>query len=215
MLPGGPGSNIRGLMRRAEILAGIAVLLLGAPLAFMFASALADGEARRHEAPLRAILGNAAYDALRRGDPSDQHYLGDDRLAPDFTLQDREGRPWRLSDHRGKVVVLNFWTVTCQPCVEEMPTLEELAQIVGEREDVELVTISTDRSWDQVATVVPPTSRLRVLLDPDKAVVRDRFGTRLYPETWIIDREGVIRLRVDGPREWSSAIAVDAIESFL
>lgn len=202
-------------MRRAEILAGIAVLLLGAPLAFMFASALADGEARRHEAPLRAILGNAAYDALRRGDPSDQHYLGDDRLAPDFTLQDREGTPWRLSDHRGKVVVLNFWTVTCQPCVEEMPTLEELAQIVGEREDVELVTISTDRSWDQVATVVPPTSRLRVLLDPDKAVVRDRFGTRLYPETWIIDREGVIRLRVDGPREWSSAIAVDAIESFL
>lgn len=202
-------------MRRAEILAGIAVLLLGAPLAFMYASAIADGEARRVEAPLRAILGNAAYDALRRGDETEQHYLGNDRLAPDFTLQDRDGNTWRLSDHRGKVVVLNFWTVTCQPCVEEMPTLEQLARIVGERDDVELVAISTDRTWDQVATVVGPRSPLRVLLDPDKAIVRDRFGTRLYPETWIIDRDGVIRLRVDGPREWSSPIAVDAIETFL
>ena len=96
-----------------------------------------------------------------------------------------------------------------------MPELEELARIVAERDDVELVTISTDRSWDQVATVVPPTSPLTVLLDPDKAVVRDRFGTRLYPETWVIDPDGVIRLRVDGPREWSSAVALDAIETFL
>ncbi|AKF08932.1 TlpA family protein disulfide reductase [Sandaracinus amylolyticus] len=202
-------------MRRAEILAGLAVLLIGAPLAFMFASALADGEVRRQEAPLRGILGSDAFEALARGEQSDQHYLGNDRLAPDFTLQDREGRPWRLSDHRGQVIVLNFWTITCQPCVEEMPTLEELARIVAERDDIELVTISTDRTWDQVSTVVAPTSPLTVLLDPDKAVVRDRFGTRLYPETWVIDRDGVIRLRVDGPREWSSAIAVDAIESFL
>lgn len=180
----------------------------------MYASALADGETRRTEAPLRALLGSS-YDALRRGDAAEQHYLGNDRLAPDFTLLDREGRPFRLSEQRGKVIILNFWTVTCQPCVEEMPELEVLARIVAERDDMELIAISTDRDWDTVGTVVGADSPLRVLLDPDKAVVRERFGTRLYPETWIIDRQGVIRMRVDGQRQWSSAVALDAIESFL
>ena len=201
-------------MRRADIAAGIAVVLVGAPLVFMFASASADGEIRRREAPLRAILGSRAFEALSRGEPSEQHYLGNDRLVPDFTLQDRDGRPWRMSEQRGRVVVLNFWTITCQPCVEEMPALEELARIVGDRDDIELVSISTDRTWDEVGTVVRPTSALRVLLDPEKSVVRDLFGTRLYPETWIVDPHGVIRARVDGARDWSSAVALDLLESF-
>lgn len=202
-------------MRRAETVAGLVVFALGAPLAFVFASASVEGEARRREVPLRAMLGHDAYEALRRGEPWPQHYLGRDRLVPDFTLRDRAGRPWRMAEHRGRVVVLNFWTITCPPCVEEMPSLEELARIVAGRRDVELVAISTDRSWDEVSTVVRPSSPLRVLLDPDKAVVRDRFGTRLYPETWIVDREGVIRVRIDGARDWSQAIALDLVESFL
>lgn len=200
-------------MRRPELLAALFVLLLGGPLAFLSAGALIDGEIRHREAPLRALLGTS-YDALARGEPSEQHYLGSDRLAPDFTLPMRDGRTWRLADHRGKTVVLNFWTVTCQPCVEEMPELEELARIVRDREDIELVAIATDRTWETVSTVVRPNSPLTVLLDPDKAVVRDRFGTRLYPETWVIDPEGVIRMRVDGPRQWSTAVALDAIASF-
>lgn len=201
-------------MRRAEAAAGIAVVLVGAPLVFMFASASADGEIRRREAPLRAMLGAEAFEAFRRGETPSQHYLGRDRRVPDFTLSDRDGNAWSMAERRGRVVVLNFWTVTCQPCIEEMPTLEELARILGDREDIELVSISTDRSWDEVATVVRPGSPLRVLLDPDKAVVRDRFGTRLYPETWVIDPHGVIRLRVDGPRDWSSAVALDLFESY-
>jgi peroxiredoxin len=143
------------------------------------------------------------------------HYLGNDRLVPDFELQDQDGNTFRMADARGRVVVLNFWTVTCGPCIEEMPSLVELSRIVADRDDVELVTISTDRTWDDVRTVIPEGTPLRVLLDPDRSVVRGRFGTRMYPETWIVDRRGVIRLRIDGARPWSSAIAVDAIESFL
>lgn len=202
-------------MRREDLGAALIVLALGGPLAFMLASAFTDGEMRRRETPLRALLGDDAFEALSRGEPTDVHYLGDDRLVPDFELQDQEGRTFRMSDMRGRVVVLNFWTVTCGPCIEEMPSLVELARILGERDDVELVTISTDRTWDEVRTVMPPGAPLRVLLDPDRSVVRGRFGTRMYPETWIVDRRGVIRLRVDGARPWSSAIAVDAIESFL
>jgi peroxiredoxin len=181
----------------------------------MLASAFADGETRRREAPLRSLLGDDAYEALVRGRPTEVHYLGNDRLVPDFELQDQDGETFRMADARGRVVVLNFWTVTCGPCIEEMPSLVELSRIVAERDDIELVTISTDRTWDDVRTVIPAGTPLRVLLDPDRSVVRGQFGTRMYPETWIVDRRGVIRLRIDGARPWSSAIAVDAIESFL
>jgi peroxiredoxin len=205
----------RGTIDRADVVAAALVLAIGGPLVFTFASAFVDGETRRHEAPLRALFGSSVYDQLMRGDEIPQHYLGNDRLAPDFTLQDQEGHEWRLRDHRDRVVVMNFWTVTCGPCVEEMPTLVDLSRIARERGDIELVTISVDRSFDQVRTVVPSDAPLTVLLDPDRHVTRDLFGTRLFPETWIIDPRGVIRARVDGGRDWASGIAQDAIRSFL
>jgi peroxiredoxin len=201
--------------RRADLLALLVTCAVGLPLVYMVAAAYAEGEVRRRETPVRALLGPGAYEALARGEPTQQNYMGDDRLAPDFTLQTSEGETWRLSDHRGKVIVMNFWTVTCQPCVEEMPSLVSLARILESRDDVEVVTISVDQDWDTVHTVVPEDSPLLVLLDSDRDVVRDEFGTRLFPETWIIDPDGVIRLRVDGRRNWSDAIVLDVIESYL
>jgi peroxiredoxin len=109
-------------------------------------------------------------------------------------------------------VVLNFWTITCQPCVEEMPSFEQLALVAKDRDDLEVVAISTDKGWSDVAAVIKPSSQLKVLFDPNKAVVREKFGTRLYPETWVIDPEGVIRLRVDGARDWSAPVALEMIE---
>lgn len=205
----------RATVERADVLAAALVLLIGGPLVFTFASAFVDGESRRAEAPMRALFGTTTYDQLIQGEAIPQHYMGNDRLAPDFTLTDQDGNEWNLRDHRGHVVVLNFWTVTCGPCVEEMPTLIDLSRIAAERGDMELVTISVDRSFDQVRTVVPSDSHLRVLLDPDRHVTRDLFGTRLFPETWIIDPDGVIRVRVDGGRDWASGVSVEAIRSFL
>lgn len=202
-------------MSRADALASFAILLIGVPLAYMFASATVDGNQRYRETPLRGLLGSDVYEALASGDPIQQHYMGDELLAPDFELQDADGSTWRLSDHRGEVVVMNFWSVTCGPCIEEMPTLIELARILRERDGIELVTIAGDRDWAQVRAVVPDGSGLRVLLDPDREVVRDQYGTRLYPETWIVDPRGVIRLRLDGARDWSGSVAIDVIESYL
>lgn len=202
-------------MRREDIVAGAIVVALGVPLTYMLASAFSEGEIRRREIPLRALLGDAAFEALSRGEPTEMHYMGNDRLVPDFELRDQEGRVFRMADMRGRVVVLNFWTVTCGPCLEEMPSLVELARILEGRKDVALVTISTDRRWEDVRAVIPPGAPLRVLLDPNRSVVRDLFGTRLFPETWIVDRRGVIRLRVDGARSWSNPIALNAIELFL
>jgi peroxiredoxin len=204
-----------GGRRRVELWAALIALCVGAPLVFLYARAMADGELRRRQAPLRVMIGDVAFEKLARGEKTEEHYYGNSLLAPDFTLLDKDGRPWKLSDRRGKVVVMNFWTITCQPCVEELPSLLELADIAAERDDVEVIAVTTDKEWSEVAALFPPQFALKVLFDPERKVVRDKFGTRLFPETWIIDGRGVVRLRIDGRRDWSQPITIDAIERFL
>ena len=200
---------------RREHFAGLIVLLLGLPMVFGFGRAIVDGERQRREAPLRAILGDETFERLERGEKTEQSYLGKSLSAPDFTLPDKDGKPWTLSQHRGKTVVLNFWSITCQPCVEEMPSLIELAELASRKGDLEIIAISTDANWKAVGGLFPPHSKLKVLFDPERKVVRNKYGTRLYPETWVIDRNGLVRMRVDGARDWSAAIALDAIQASL
>ena len=198
-----------------EIWATILIALIGGPMLFLFARAMSEAEVRRKENPLRAMVGDATFEALSRGEKTELHYIGDGLLAPDFVLKDKDGKPWRLRDQRGKVVVMNFWSITCQPCVEEMPSLLALAETARRRKDMEVVAISTDKNWSAVSTIFPPNARLKVLFDPDRKIVKDKFGTKLYPETWVIDPGGVVRMRVDGPRDWGSALSIEAIERFL
>ncbi len=202
------------MRKSADKVAAVLTFLAFAPFAFMLVQSFAEGEQRRKEIPIRAMIGDDVYEGFRDGEKPDHHYYGDNRLAPDFELKDQFGKPWKLSDHRGKTVVMNFWSVTCGPCVKEMPSLEQLALIAREQKDVEVVAISTDKGWVDVQTLFKPDSTLKVLFDPDKKVVREKYGTRLYPETWIVDPKGVIRLRVDGGRDWSAPIALEMIDGF-
>lgn len=188
-------------------------LLVALPLVFAFARAMVDGRQRHDETALRAVLGDDRFESLRAGEGGFPHYLGDSLTAPDFTLRDRQGRPFRLSEHRGRVVVLNFWSITCPPCIEEMPSIDTLGRIAQRWGDVDIVAVSTDDSWDEVAPLLPRGSRVRFLLDPANEVA-NRFGTRLYPETWIIDRDGVVRMRYDGARDWSDPMMIGIIEAF-
>ena len=95
-----------------------------------------------------------------------------------------------------------------------MPSLELLAQMAQDWDDVEVVAVSTDEGPEAVASVIGPSPRLTHLFDPDKSVVEGMFGTKLYPETWIIDPRGVVRFRYDGARDWSSPIILDLVEAF-
>src|SRR5690242_1356971 len=202
-------------MKRADIVATVLALVVGVPLAFLFASAMADGSERYREGPVRALLGNQAYEMIRRGETPQLGYYGNDRRAPDFTLQDDHGRAFRLRDHRGRVVVMNFWTITCGPCVEELPTLDGLADLVARtRPDVDVVLVSTDRDLQTVMPVLPADYHFKLLFDPDRHVVRGKFGTRRYPETWILDKDGIIRLRVDSARDWSSPTVLELIDTY-
>jgi peroxiredoxin len=144
-------------------------------------------------------------------------YLAADRLAPNFSLKDLRGNTVTLESLRGKVVVLNFWTKTCGPCLEEMPDLAELAVILRDRPDVAVVTVSTDAGPEDVKptlqTVLKGEPPFMVLFDPEADVVHGKFGTHLFPETWLIDKRGVIRARFDGARQWNDPLVVNFVDA--
>lgn len=144
-------------------------------------------------------------------------YLGADRLAPDFTLKDMRGNPVHLQSYRGKVVILNFWTKTCGPCREELPDLAEMTQVLADRKDVVVLSVSTDDGPDDVRATLQTALRgeppFQVLFDSTSSVVNGKYGTHLFPETWFIDKRGVVRARFDGGRDWTNPLYVNFIDS--
>ncbi len=178
-----------------------AFVLLAAVLVYSFVTVAREGEARRECSALCLLKPN---------------YAGATRTAPDFHLKDMNGHEVSLASYRGKVVVLNFWASWCAPCKEEMPDLGELAHIMKDEKDVALVTVSVDNGPDEVRDLIKTLTHedapFPVLFDPNgEQTVGRKYGTNQFPETWLIDKRGVIRARFDGTRPWSNAIAVEVI----
>ncbi len=145
-------------------------------------------------------------------------YAGRNRTVPDFELSDMTGAKVRFSSFlkRGKPVVLNFWTKTCEPCLKEMPSLAELAQLV-QKDGIQVVTVSTDEGPDAVREHLQTILDNRplpfaVLFDPESEIVSGKFGTTLFPETWLIDGKGVIRARIDGARNWTEPVVLEILD---
>ena len=122
--------------------------------------------------------------------------------APSFRLPLHDGKTLDLSQYRGKVVLLNFWATWCPPCREEEPSLRKLASTM-DRSKFELVAVSVDDDWDVIdryfAGAKPPYT---VVLDRG-ADVSQRYGTSKYPESYLIDEAGKLRLKFVGPRDWT------------
>lgn len=179
-------------------LAFVAVAAIGV---YSFVSVAKEGEIRRRCTPTCMLRPN---------------YAGYERKAPDFTLKDTKGHDVSLASYRGKVVVLNFWTRTCGPCMREMPEIAELTHILAPKKDVAVVTVSIDETAAEATDALKALLRgdppFPILMDPESKVVEGAFGTSLFPETWIIDKDGVIRARFDGARQWSNPAVVQLVD---
>ena len=100
-----------------------------------------------------------------------------------------------------------------------MPTLADLATVLKPNPNIAVVAVSTDEGPDAVRdslrAILKDDPPFTVLFDPDGQVVEGNYGTKLYPETWIIDPRGVIRARFDGAREWNNPLFVEWLEQLL
>ena len=124
--------------------------------------------------------------------------------APNFALPDLDGKMVRLSDFKGKVVLLNIWATWCLPCVEEMPSIEKLHQELKD-EDFKILAVSIDESGAR--TVAPFMKKHKLnftaLLD-NKGAINSLYRTTGVPESFIIDQEGFVVEAVIGARNWAS-----------
>ena len=139
-----------------------------------------------------------ASPSYRQGQPS----LAGSR-APEFAFT-LDGKPAKLADLRGRVVVLNFWATWCPPCVEEMPSLERLHRQMTARGVVVLgVSVDEDAAayekFLRERQITFPTYR-----DPSKKIAAS-YETFMYPETYIIGPDGRIARKIIGAQNWDGS----------
>jgi peroxiredoxin len=162
-----------------------------------------------------AVPSDAGLLSPTRTPDADRNVVRVGEEAPDFHLRDLRGNPVSLSQFRGKVVLLNFWATWCGPCRIEMPAMEHLYQAIP-RKDFEILAVSTD---SQGAAVTRPFQRemgltFPILHDPDMRIGLT-YGARTLPLTFMVDRQGVIRKKIFGARDWDSPEAHELIRMLM
>lgn len=127
--------------------------------------------------------------------------------APDFHAVDLStGRPVTMADYRGKVLLLNIWATWCQPCRVEMPALERLAHTL-QGTDFRLVSVSIDDADSTVVTGFAKQLGLTFdILHNRSGDIQRTYQTTGVPESFVINRDGVIIKKVIGAAEWDSPV---------
>lgn len=127
--------------------------------------------------------------------------------APDFTVADNTTKV-HLADYRGKVVLVNFWATWCGPCTLELPSL---LQFHHDHPEIAIVAISVDEDEAAYRNFIAQRHvDLITVRDPEEKVA-NKFSTEQWPETYLIDKNGMIRRRFVGAQDWSSP----EIEKFI
>jgi peroxiredoxin len=135
-------------------------------------------------------------------------------MAPDFTLADRTGKIWTLSELRGQVVFVNFWATWCPPCREEMPSMQRLYSALPKDKFKMLAVLSNDDPVRADAFVAQLGITIPVLHDQDKKV-GPKYGLTGLPETFIVDKQGVLREKFIGPAQWDSPRFIQLMMKYI
>ncbi|MBB4081813.1 TlpA family protein disulfide reductase [Brevundimonas lenta] len=137
--------------------------------------------------------------------------------APAYVFKTRDGADARLSDFRGKVVVVNLWAMWCAPCRTEMPTLQHLAEAY-EGKDLVVLPINVDATPDAIAdakSFIDVHDPLPMYSDPKFQLPFELPGKGKMPQTVLLDRQGRIRAHFSGEADWASPEARALIDALL
>lgn len=138
------------------------------------------------------------------------------QAAPDFQLLDMETRAHALGDFEGQVLLVNFWATWCPPCRKEMPALERLSRKM-DAETFQVLAINVGEDAERAGRFLDSLAEqptFTVLLDPDGEVTR-RWGVKVLPTTWVVDRETRRILGAVGEVDFDSAALRDQLQDLI
>jgi peroxiredoxin len=142
--------------------------------------------------------------------PSGPPTAGD--LAPEFVLQSVTGQTRKLSNFRGKVVLVNLWATWCPPCIAELPVLDRLSVEYAERGLV-VFGVAGDEDVQAVKNFLAKSPvQFEALLDPNGAI-GTQYGITGYPETFFVDRQGRLQDKIIGPLPHKDGQAAPELKS--
>jgi cytochrome c biogenesis protein CcmG, thiol:disulfide interchange protein DsbE len=142
------------------------------------------------------VLGSLLVAGCDRG----SHPGNIDKPAPQFVMGDGT-RTVDLSKLRGRIVVLNLWATWCAPCIEELPSLLALQKQMPE---LAIVAVSMDQDPDVYKRFLVDHHVDLLTLRDEEQKINALYGTVQIPETYIIDKQGVLRRKFIGPQVWTS-----------
>ncbi len=134
--------------------------------------------------------------------------------APSFSIKTDDGRIITPTNFGGRYLMVNFWASWCAPCVEEAPSLDQLTKQL-KSSGVVVLGISVDKNeaaYKRFLGRLHPS--FLTALDPSANISSD-FGTFKYPETYIIDAQGKVVMKVIGPRNWTEPETLKQVTSLL
>ncbi len=162
---------------------------------------------------LAAAVGVVISGVVRQEKAAHKAVIGLD--APDLTLTDSSGKTLKLSDLRGTVVFVNFWATWCQPCREEIPSIEKLYSTLKDNPGFRMVTILYRDDYDKaIAYLKGNKYDFPVWTDSGERGAR-AYGVTGVPETYIVDKKGILREKVIGPADWSAPDAMALVSNLI
>lgn len=136
------------------------------------------------------------------------------RQLPQFELRDIAARNHRLADYRGKVVLVNFWATWCEPCRDEMPSMDKLREMLSGRPFV-VLAINVDEPESRVRKFLEKLPLgFPVLLDPGRGLTK-AWNVRVLPASFVIGPDGRVSYAAVGELDWSAPAVAERISALF
>lgn len=162
---------------------------------------------------LLGVAGGALMADVARSEVQPLIPLPGEVRAPDFTLSDLGGATHRLSEYRGRPLLVNFWAVWCPPCRREIGALADLRRRVGDA-NIVVLALNLGDAPERITAFLDqhPAPGLPVLLDPDKTT-SGPWHVRSLPLAYAADRDGILRLGAIGERDWTAQVIEEQLRA--